>query len=189
MDGGIDRVLKLPGEKVVGDGGGQFLYLCQGAFHPLGPLGEHQLRPVGLHQLAALHTHGLRHNKNETVSSGRRQGRQGNPRVAGGGLYDHGAGGQQPLCLPVVQHGLGHPVLHGAGGLEGLHLGKYTGGQPVLLLQAGQLQQGCFADQLVGGCEWGSHIECLLTWVKSSLLGMLQGRLGFHGREGLLQIG
>ena len=51
----------------------------------------------------------------------------------------------------VVDHGAGHAILHAAGGVEILQLGKDPGLQAELLLDMGQLQQRRLADELVSG--------------------------------------
>ena len=57
----------------------------------------------------------------------------------------------------VVNHGLGHPVLGRAAGVEILHLGQDTGLQPLLLFNVAQLQKGSPPDQFIRRGENFTH--------------------------------
>ena len=147
---GVGRVDKLTGDEAARNRGCQLVGLGNGALHALGALGQHQLRAIGLHQLAALHAHGVRHDDDDTIAPGSRHGGKADARIAGGRLDDDGAGLQQTLFLGVVDHGLGHPVFHGTGGVQILQLCQNFRLQAKGFFNVGQLQQGRFADELVG---------------------------------------
>ena len=159
---GVGRVHKLAGDEAVGDLLGQLIGLGNGALHALGALAEDQFRTVGLHQLAALHAHGVRHDDDDAVATGGGHRGQADAGVAGGGLNDDGAGLQRAAGLCVVDHGLGDPVLHGAGGVEVFQLYQDLGLQFLSLFNMGQLQQRGLADQLVSGCIDLAHNKFLL---------------------------
>ena len=152
MDGGIRRVYKLAGDESIGDLFCQLICLGDGAFHALGTLGEHQLRAIGLHQLASFHAHGLRHDDDNAVAAGRGDGSKADAGVAGGGLDKYRARLQQALRLGVVDHRLGDAVLDGARGVKVLQLREDRGFQLLFFFDIGELQQGRFSDQLIGGC-------------------------------------
>ena len=164
MGGGVGGVHKLAGDEAVGQLLGQLVGLGDGTLHALGALGQDQLCAVGLHQLAALDAHRLRHHDDDAVAAGGGDGSQADAGVAGGRLDDDGVGLQQALGLGVVQHGLGDPVLHGAGGIQVFQLGQDLGLQAVVLFNMGQLQQGGVADQLVSGSIDLAHDGFLLIY-------------------------
>ena len=151
MGGGVGGVHELAGDKGVRDLLRQLVGLGDGPLHALGPLGEHQLRPVGLHELAALHAHGLRHDDDDPIPPGGRHGGEADARIARGGFDDDGAGLQQALFLRVVDHGLGHPVLHGPGGVEVFQFHQDGGLEALLSFDVFDLQKGRAADELIGG--------------------------------------
>ena len=123
----------------------------------MGARGEHQLSAVGGHEQAALHAHGVGHDDDGAVAPGGGDHGQANARVAGGGFDDDRAGLEQPLCLRVVEHGLGHPVLGGAGGVEILQLGQKGGVQALCPLDLAELQQGGSPDELLHRGVDSSH--------------------------------
>ena len=149
MGGGIGRIDKLAGEKAVRDLLCQRLCLFDGAPHALGALGEHQLRAVGLHDLAALHAHGLGHDDDDPIAPGGGHSGQADAGVAGGGLDDDRAGLQQTPPLCVVDHRFSHPVLDASRRVQIFQLCQQTGLQALRLLDMGQLQQRCPADELI----------------------------------------
>ena len=162
MGGRVGGVHELSGNEAAGNLLGQLAGLGDGALHAPGPFGEDQLRAVGLHQLAALHAHGFGHDNDNAVAPGGGHGGQADAGVAGGGFDDDGAGFQKAPGLGVVEHGLGDPVLDGPGGVEIFQLRQDPGLQPLFLLDMDQLQQGRFADQLIGGCVYLAHSGFLL---------------------------
>ena len=82
--------------------------------------------------------------------------------VAGGGLDDHGFLCEEPFCFRVVDHGTGHAVLGGTGGIEILQFGQNPGPETFGLLQMGQFQKRGFADQLINRCKDCRHVDFLL---------------------------
>ena len=141
MGGGIHGVYKLPGQEAVGDLLTQFLRPGDGAAHALPARGEFQLGAVGLHQLAAFLAHGIRHNDDGSVPSGRRHGGKADAGIPGGGLNNDGIRLQQPLFLGIVQHGLCHPVLYRACGVQIFQLQQKPCLKPQQPLQMNRLQQ------------------------------------------------
>ena len=152
VDRRVGRVDKLAGDKAVGDLRGQLVGLRDGPLHALRAVREDELRAIGLHDLSALHAHGLRHDNNDAVTSGRGDGRQANAGVAGRGLNDHGVRLERTALLRILDHGQSHAVFHGASRIEVLELCQNAGFELLLFFNMRQLQKGRFSDQLVSGC-------------------------------------
>ena len=119
----VGGILKLAGHKAARGGGGQLVGLLDGAGHAPGAGGQHDLGTEGLQQIAALHAHGVGHGQDDMVPAGGPDGGQTDAGIAAGGFNDGGAGFQLALLLGGVQHGLGHAVLHTAGGVAVFQLG------------------------------------------------------------------
>ena len=162
MGGGVGRVHELTSQPTAGDLLSKSFCLGDGPLHALASFRQHHLGAVGLHDLAALDTHGFRHDDDGTVASGGGNGGKTDAGIAGGGLNDYTAGMQQPLGLGILDHGLGHTILHGAAGIEVFQLCQNGGFQSFGLFQMGQFQQRGFPNQLVGGCVDVTHIAFLL---------------------------
>ena len=154
---GIGRVHKLAGNKGAGGNCGQLLGLGDSALHALCAIAQHQLGAVCLHQLAALNAHGFGHYNDNAIAPGCCHAGQANARVAAGGLNDHTARLQQALGLGIIDHGLGHTILHRTGGIKIFQLGQQSGLQVFLLFDMRQFQQRGFSDQLVSGCVNIAH--------------------------------
>ena len=91
---------------------GQFIRFSNRAFHAFRALGKHQLGAVSLHKLTAFHRHGLGHNDNNPVTSGRRHSRQTDSGVAGSRFDDNRAGLQFSGFLRLIEHRLGNTVFY-----------------------------------------------------------------------------
>ena len=152
VDRRVCRVDELAGDKAVRDLRGQLVGLRDRALHALCAVREDELRAIGLHDLAALDAHGLRHDDDDAVASGRGDGRQTDAGVAGGGLDDDGVRLEHAALLRVLDHGQRHTVFYGAGRVEVLELCQNTGFELLLFFNMRQLQKGRFTDQLVSGC-------------------------------------
>ena len=160
--GGVGGVAELIRNKGMRNLLCQFFGFGDGALHAGGAVGENQLRTVGLHQLPAFQTHGLGHDDDHAVTTGRAHGGKTDACVAGGGFNDHGFLFQESFRFRVVDHGQGHAVLGGTGGVEILQLGQDPGFETLRLLQMGQFQQRSFTDQLINGRKDCRHVVFLL---------------------------
>ena len=167
----VGGIFELAGDKAAGGLARQLLCLFDGAGHPPGAGGEHQLGPIGHHQLATLHRHGVRHDDDHPVAPGRRHRGKADAGVAAGGLNNGAARADQALRLGIIQHGLGHPVLHRTGGIEGFQLCQQHGIQAQLLFQADKAEQGSAADQL---------IRCGVDLGHGSFSFSVSGSIGLH---------
>ena len=170
---GVRGVIELPRHKGPGDLGGQLVGAGNGPAHPLAALGQDQLGAVGFHQKAALHAHGLGHHDDDPVAPGRAHAGQPDAGVARGRLDDDRPRLEQALGLGVVQHGLGHPVLHRAAGVHGFDLGQDAGLQLLAALDAAQLQQGRVADQLFGRSVNSAHGASSFSYLTGSFTGII----------------
>ena len=181
MGGGIGGVRELSGDEAAGNFFRQLLRAGDGSRHAARPLGEHQFRTVSAHQQTPLHAHGLRHDDDGPVAPGRRHGGQADAGIPGGWFDDDRAGAQQPPGFGIVDHGFGHTVLGAPRRVEVFQLRQNTGLQALLPLQAGQLQQRRFSDQLVRRCINIPHTSLLTI---KSFAGLFKGRgvqtLGGH---------
>ena len=160
---GIDELAR---HKAVQDLLRQLIRLGDRALHALGALRQHKLHTVGFHKLTALNGHRLRHDDDDPVASGCRDGGEADAGIAGGRLDDDRAGLQLTRSLRVVDHFLRNAVLDGTGGVEVFKFGQDSGLEVQLFFDVRQLQQGSLADQLVSGSINVGHIQNLLYIIK-----------------------
>ena len=156
---GVGGVLELPGQKAPRDLPAQLLRLGDGPGHALLPGGEHHLGAVGLQQGDALHAHGVRHGEHHPIAPGPANGRQADPRVAGGGLHNDPAGGEFPLPLRPLDHGQGHPVLAAPRRVQVLQLAQQGPLQPLGTGEPPGLQQGGAPHQLLDPFDHAFHVS------------------------------
>ena len=95
----------------------------RGAFDHLGTVGAQHILFVLAHLVGAY--------KNALVSALLGHHRQPHTGIAAGGFHDRAPGRQQTLLFGGVDHPGGDPVLHGAAGIEVLHLRVHRTGQPL----------------------------------------------------------
>ena len=88
VDRRVGRVLELLRNPTVGRGGGQLLGLGDGPLHAVLGRRQHQLRPQRPQQRAAFQAHRLGHGQRQLIALRRGDKRQGDARVAAGGLDD-----------------------------------------------------------------------------------------------------
>lgn len=70
MDGRIGRIVKLSGDKSIGDFGSQRCCLVDSPLHAQSAGSEHQLGSVRLQQITAFLGHGFGHGQDRTVAAG-----------------------------------------------------------------------------------------------------------------------
>ena len=157
----VGGIRELVGDPGTGDGCGQGFCLCYGGQHAAGTGGQHQLGTVGGHQLLALQGHGVGHDDDAMIAPLGTDSSQTDPRVAGGGLDDGGAGTDESPVLSIIQHGPGHPVLGRAAGVAGFQLHKQTAVEIVGSFQTQKTQQGGAADELLGSGKDVGHRDHL----------------------------
>ena len=92
--------------------------------HALRPCHVDDLGAEGLHRCGAFGAGVLRHDQHHAIAAHRRDHRKGNARVAARGLDQRVAGRDLAALLGVAKHAQRRPVLHRAGRVVALQLGK-----------------------------------------------------------------
>ncbi len=124
MDCRVCRIDKLPRNKAVRDFLRKLISLCYSAFHSLCALGENNFRTVCLKNISALHTHRLRHCKNNAIALRRSDCRKADTCISGCRLNNNRVFFQKSLCLGVLNHGLCNSVLYAARRIKIFKLNK-----------------------------------------------------------------
>ena len=83
--------------------------------------GEQQVRAVGAHDPLAFLRGGFGHDQPQPVALDRADHGQTDARVARGGLDHDLVRGEFPALFGGLDHGQGHPVLHGSSGVGGFY--------------------------------------------------------------------
>ena len=117
--GGIVELLGHPG---VGSFLIKLLSFLDGALHSLGTGRQDESGAQQGEQSAPLLAHGLGHREDDLVATRRRDERQRNAGVAGGGLDDGGLGRQKAVAFSGLDHGVADAVLDAAEWVEELGL-------------------------------------------------------------------
>ena len=114
MDVRIVRVLKLLGNKGVGQAGGDVFSLADGARHALLGRGQDQFGAQQAQQTAAFHAHRVRHGQDQTITARGAHKGQGDPRVAARRLNDHRIRADRAVPLGRRDHVIADAVLDAA---------------------------------------------------------------------------
>ena len=93
MRHGIGSVIELIGNETVGNLSGEGLCFFNGPCHAQCTGSQNHLGSICTHQQSALHAHGIRHDNDGPIASGRSNCSKTNSGISGGGLYDSATGG------------------------------------------------------------------------------------------------
>ncbi len=161
MDLGVGGVLELLRDEHARVGGGHLFSHLNRRVHAAAAGGEDQFRAVGAQQHAPLFAHRVGHDQRAFITPRRAGKRQGDARIAAGGLDDDRVGLDLAGLFSRVDHGYADAVFDRVGRVVVFQLGGYGGFGAGLGGDAVQAHQRGVADQF-GRVVVNSHGTDLL---------------------------